>query len=245
VKKDNMRSLINFCCLSLIWVNGFSQRTIDVDKDPNANGGILQNVYTVGGKPFVTAKFSKVIEGTPFFNEQMMRGTIISSDEKEHKNLSVRLNLLESQVNYLGDKQIEMIATSIVKEVVLLDTIEKIDHHFIFAEFIDIYDKPEKDFYEVLETGMAGLYKQYKKKLLESKPYGSATIEQKIQTEIRYFILVNGQWIRVKKMKDLTTAFYKKNKEITKFITEKKISENSESNFEAVTAYYNSLFPVK
>jgi hypothetical protein len=80
---------------------------------------------------------------------------------------------------------------------------------------------------------------------LESKPYGSATIEQKIQTEMRYFILVNGQWIRIKKMKDLVTAFYKKNKEIAKFITERNISENSESNFESVTAYYNSLFPVK
>jgi hypothetical protein len=46
-------------------------------------------------------------------------------------------------------------------------------------------------------------------------------------------------------MKDLVTAFYKKNKEIAKFITERNISENSESNFESVTAYYNSLFPVK
>lgn len=240
-----MRSLRVFCCLSLLWVNGLSQRTIDVDKDPNANGGILQNVYAVGGKPFVTAKFSKVIEGSPFFNEQMMRGSIILSEGKEYKNLSVRLNLLELQVNYLGDKQVEMITTSPVKEVVLLDTVQRIDHRFIFSEFIEIYDKPDKDFYELLETGKAELYKQHKKKLLENKPYGSATIEQTIQTEIRYYILVNGQWIRIKKMKDLVTAFYKKNKEIGKFITEKKISENSESNFEAVTAYYNSLFPVK
>ncbi len=240
-----MRGLFIFCCLSLSWVNGFSQRTIDVDKDPNVSGGILQNVHAVGGKPFVTAKFSKVIEGSPFFNEQVMRGTIISSEGKEYKDLSVRLNLLESQVNYLGDKQIEMLATSPVKEVVLTDTVQKIDHRFIFSESIDVPDKPEKDFYELLETGKAELYKQHKKRLLENKPYGSATIEQTIQTEIRYFILVNGQWIRVKKMKDLTTAFYKKQKEIAKFITEKKISENSESNFEAVTAYYNSLFPVK
>ena len=138
-----------------------------------------------------------------------------------------------------------MLFRSPVKEVVLSDTVQKIDHRFIFSEFVEIPDKPERDFYELLETGKAGLYKQYKKKLLESKPYGSATIEQKIQTDIRYFILVNGQWIRIKKMKDLTTAFYKKNKEIAKFITERKISEKSESNFEAVTAYYNSLFTGK
>jgi len=237
-----MRSLLFFCCFSLLWINSLSQRTIDVDKDPNANGGILQSAFTVGGKPFVVAKFSKLIEGSPFFNEQMMRSTIILNEGKEHKDYWVRLNLLESQVNYLGDKQIEMIATSPVKEVILLDTIQKIDHRFIFSEFIELFDKPEKDFYELLETGKAGLYKQYKKKLLESKPYGSATIEQKIQTEIRYFVLVNGQWIRIKKMKDLTTAFYKKNKEITKFIKDNKISADNEATFESVTTYYNSLF---
>jgi hypothetical protein len=240
-----MRSLFIFCCLFLIWINSFSQRTIDVDKDPNGNGGILQNAYAVGGKPFVTAKFSKVIEGSPLFNEQMMYGKIISSEGKEYKDLPVRLNLLESQVNFIGNKQVEMIATSAVREVVLSDTVQKIDHRFIFSEYIDIPDKPEKGFYELLETGKAELYKQHKKKLWESKPYGSATIEQKIQTEIRYFILVNGQWIRIKKVEDLTTAFYKKNKEITKFITEKKLSENSDSNFEAITAYYNSLFLVQ
>jgi hypothetical protein len=205
-----MRILLVFCCIALVWVSGLSQRTIDVDKDPNANGGILESVYAVGGKPFVTAKFSKVIEGSPFFDEQMMRGIIILSDGKEYKDHWIRLNLLESHVNYLGDKQVEMTATSPIKEVVLSDTIQKINHRFIFSEFINMPEKPEKDFYELLATGKTELYKQYKKKLLESKPYGSATTEQKIQTQIRYFILMNGQWIRIKKLKDLTAAFYRK-----------------------------------
>jgi hypothetical protein len=242
LKFYKMRWVLVFCCFSLFGINAFSQKTIDVDKDPNANGGILQNVYAVGGKPFVTAKFSKLIEGSPFFDEQMMRGTIILSDGKEHKDHWVRLNLLESQVNYLGDKQIEMIATSPIKEVVLSDTIQKINHHFIFSEFINLPEKPEKDFYELLETGKTELYKQYKKKLLESRPYGSSTTEQKIQTEIRYFLLLNGQWIRIKKLKDLTAAFYRKKNEIANFITEKNISGDSESNFQTVTTYYNSLF---
>jgi len=237
-----MKCFIICCFFFFICLNAISQRTIDIDKDPNVNGGILQNVFAVGGKPFVTAKFSKVVEGSPFFNEQMMHGTIILNEGKEYKNLLIRLNLLESQVNYIGDKQIEMIATTPIKEVVLRDSIQKIDHRFIFSDSIETPEKPEKGFYEILQAGKAELYKQYKKRLLESKPYGSATIEQTIQTELRYFVLVNGQWIRIKKLKDITDAFYKKKKEIEKFITDKKVSGDSETNLETITAYYNSLF---
>lgn len=237
-----MQRLLVYCCLSLIWFNVFSQRTIDVDKDPNVNGGILQNVFTMGGKPFVTAKFSKVVEGSPFFNEQLMPGIITLNEGKEYKDLSLRLNLLESQVNYLGDKNIEMMATSAVKVVVLRDTIQKTDHRFVFSEYMDIYNKPEKGFYELLEPGKAELYKEHKKKLLESRPYGSATIEQTIKTEVRYYISLNGQWIKIKKLKELTDLFYRKKNEIQKFISDKKISGDDEASLKMVTAYYNSLF---
>ena len=237
-----MHRLVIYCFSSFVCFNAISQRTIDIDKDPNVNGGILQNVFAVGGKPFVTAKFSKVVEGSPFFTEQMMHGAIILSEGKEYKNLLLRLNLLESQVNYIGEKQVEMIASTPIQEVVLRDSIQKIDHRFIFSDSIETPDRPEKGFYEILQAGKAELYKQYKKRLLESKPYGSATTEQTIQTELRYFILVNGQWIRIKKMKDITDAFYKKKKEIEKFITDNKIAGGSEANLEAITAYYNSLF---
>src|SRR5580765_2639529 len=200
-----MSRLLICCCFSLICLNATSQKTVDVDKETNAGGGgVLKYMYTVAGTPFLNTKFSKVVDGTPFFNEQMMRGAIILSEGKEYRNILVRLNLLESQVNYIDEKQIEMIATTPIREVVMWDTINNDHHRFVFSESIETTDKPEKEFYELIQVGKAELYKQYKKNLLESKPYGSATIEQSIKTELRYFVLISGKWVRIKKIKELS-----------------------------------------
>jgi len=235
------RLLIICSCFSLTCLIANSQTTVDVDKEGGARGAVFKYVYTVAGTPFVTAKFAKVVEGSPFFNEQMMRGAIILSEGKEYRNILVRLNLLESQVNYIDEKQIEMIATTPISEVVLWDTINNDHHRFVFSNYIETTDKPDKDFYELLLTGKVELYKQHKKKILESKPYGSATVEQSIKTELRYFVLSSGKWIRIKKIKELTDLLVDKKNEIQKLIVDKNLTKDSEANFETIVAYYNTL----
>ncbi len=233
-----MKSLLIYVVLSTTWSSSFSQKTVDVDKEGDR---AVNYLYTVAGTPFINTKFARVVEGSPFFNEEMMTGAIILSKGKEYKNIRVRLNLLEAQVNYLDDKQNEMIASSPVKEVVLWDTILRKDHRFIFSDYIVSSQKLEKDFYELLQAGKAELYKQHKKTILESKPYGSATVEQTIKTDTHYYVLINGQWRKVKKLKDISTVFPDKKDEVVKFISDKKLSGDSQANFEAVVYYYNSL----
>lgn len=233
-----MQRLLTYYCFSLLCFTAASQKTIDVDKNPDR---ALDYLYTVGGTPFIMAKFARVVEGSPFFNEQMMRGALILPEGKEYKNILIRLNLLESQVNYLNEKKVELIASIPIREVVLQDTILNHDHRFVFSDYIKTTDKPEKDFYELLQTGKAELYKQHKKRILENKPYGSATIEQTIQTNFRYYLLLNGQWIKLNKLRDLPNAFPGKRVEVSKFISDKKLSGDTGENFEAVVIYYNSI----
>jgi hypothetical protein len=236
-----MLRLFTCCCFSSICLIATSQTTVDVDKERGVGGGVLKYVNSVGGTPFLTAKFSKLVEGSPFFNEQMMHGAIILSGGKEYRNILVRLNLLESQVYYIDEKQIEMIASTPISEVVLWDTINNDHHRFVFSDYIETTDKAEKGFYELLQAGKAELYKQHKKKMLESKPYGSATVEQSIKTELRYFVLISGKWVRIKKIKELTDLLTDKKNEIQKFVEDKKLTKDNEANFEAIVAYYNTL----
>jgi len=235
-----MKRLLIYCCFWFSYFNAASQKTVNVDNVPSITGGAINYMYSGAGTPFVNGKFARIVEGTPFFNEQMMRAVILI-EGKEYKNIMVRLNLLESQVNYLDDKQNEMIATTPIKEVVILDSIHNKDHRFVFSEYIEATEKPEKDFYELLETGKAGLYKQYKKRILESKPYGSATTEQSIKTDIRFYLLLNKQWTRLKKLKELPDFFPGKRNEIQKFINDKKLTADNEASYEAVISYYNTL----
>ena len=236
-----MQRLFIYCCLCFLYFNAASQKTVNVDEMPSITGGAINYMYAVAGTPFVNTKFTRIIEGTPFFKEQMMKGAVILSDGKEYKNIMVRLNLLESQLNYLDDKQNEMIATTPVKEVVIWDTINNKDHRFIFSNYIEATEKPEKDFYELLQSGKAELYKQYKKRVLESKPYGSATTEQSIKTDIKFYLLLQGNWTQVKKMKDLPDLLLGKRSEIQKFINEKNLTTGNEASYEEVISYYNTL----
>ena len=237
-----MKRLLICFCLTSIADSSFSQQTVNVDKDANNGNRAVDLFYTVAGSPFVKAKFARLVDGTPFFKEEMMRGAIILSEGKEYKNLMVRLNLLDVQVNYLDEKQIELVATSPIKEVVLWDTMNNKDYRFVNSEYISSTIKPEKGFYELLQAGKAELYKQYKKKMTENRPYGSATIEQSISTYLSHFILLDGQWTKVKKLKDLPEMLADKKKEVSQFISDKKISGDSEENYISVVAYYNSLF---
>lgn len=233
--------MLIYCCICFLYLNAVSQKTVNVDNLPSITGSAINYMYTVAGTPFVNAKFARIIEGTPFFNDQMMKGAVILSEGKEYKNIMVRLNLLESQVNYLDEKHTEMIATTPIKEVIIWDTINTKDHRFIFSDYIEATEKPEKDFYELVQSGKAELYKQYKKRILESKPYGSATTEQSIRTEIKYYLLLEGKWTHLKKIKELPDLFPGKRSEIQKFINEKKLTADNHANFEAVVAYYNTL----
>ena len=217
-----------------------TQTTVDVNNEPPGSAGI-KYLYSVAGTPFMNTKFAKVVEGSPFFNDQMMRGAIILSQGKEYKNILVRLNLLDLQVNYMGEKQVEMVASTPISEVVLWDTVNNYHHRFIFSDYIQTTDKPEEDFYELLQSGKVQLYKQHKKRMMETRPYGSATYEQSIKTDIRYYGLVGGKWVKIRKVKELTDQLSDKKNEIQKFVNEKKLTKDNQENFEAIVAYYNTL----
>jgi hypothetical protein len=222
----------------LITAAVYPQQTLDVNRE----GGAANLLYTVSGQPFMKARFAKVIEGSAFFNEQFMQGAIILSEGREYKYKLVRLNILDKEINYIDNRGDELVATTPIREVILWDTISKTDHRFVVSEYIEADKKPEKDFYELLQSGAAELYKQYKKTLVETQVYGNATWEQKIFTDTRYYLLHQKQWRRIKKLNDLPEFFADKKKELQQFITTKNLSGDSEENFTAVVKYYNSLF---
>lgn len=235
-----MRSFLTYCLLTTICSHAIGQRVIDVNKE-DIKSGALSYLVAPGGTPFVNAKFAKLVSGSPFFKEEMMRGVLISTNGTEYRNIIIRLNLLESQVNFLNN-QVEMIVGTPLRELTIWDTINKKNHRFIFSEHIETTDKPEKDFYELLESGKAQLYKQYKKIMREDRPYNSATYEQTIQTNIRYFVLIGGQWKKVTKIKDLSTVLSDKKNEVQQYISTNQLSGDSQEDFRTVIAYYNSLF---
>jgi len=92
---------------SLIMSAVMSQRVIDVDK---FDGSALNFFRTVGGEPVMNTKFVRLVEGTPYFNENWLKGNVVI-EESEYRNLLLRVNILETALEFRDTRGEAMVCT--------------------------------------------------------------------------------------------------------------------------------------
>jgi hypothetical protein len=232
--------LLAIGCLAALYSP--AQRVIDVEKN-DVSGTSNTFFMVVGGQPFVNAKFAKLVEGTPYFSEEWMRGNIIMEGGKQYINVELKLDLLDHELHYKDANGNEMIANSIPQKIVMFDTVAQRIYNFAYYTSLPPSDADkQKGWYLLLgEGGNAAIYKQIIKTMNESKPYGSATVEQSIKTSTRYFVLYKGVLSQVKKIKDIPDILTDKKKELLQFLSTHKLSEKNDSDFEELLQYYSSL----
>ena len=221
-----------------------AQRVIDVNKN-DVNVTTSNFFMVVGGQPFVLAKFAKLVDGSPYFTDQWLRGNVVMNGGKEYWGLLLKLDLLDNELHYQDKQGVEMIATSEIQKVVLFDTTIQEVFTFINSAFISVPNSNLlKGWYQLLSEGnKASVFKYYTKKMLETQPYNSATIEQSIVTSPKYFVLYNSGFVTVKKTRDLADIFSDKKKEILQYIGKNNLSANDDGSFISIINYYNSLKP--
>jgi hypothetical protein len=227
------------CLLSLISIISFSQRTVDVDKQ-DGKAVNSSNFFVVNGEPFVNVKFTRLVEGSPYFKDDWMKG-VATADSFRTFSGTLKLDLLDNQIHFLDKNGNEMVTNTRLQKLVLIDTNTRSTFTFIHSSGMNAPDA-KTGWYQVLgEAPAATLYKKELKILQEMKPYNSATVEQYIRTSNHYFILAAGKFTGVKKIKDLADIFPDKKTEISKYISENKLNGKSDNDFINVMAYYKSL----
>ena len=217
---------------------GSAQNTIDITKQ-NVDAAYYFNV--INGTPVVSTKFAKVVEGTPYFKNDWAKGVVILTGGKQYPNMFLKLNILDNQVHYQDEKGKEMVATAPIKKVILTDPDKSEMDTFINSRYIVGLNSPIDRWYQLLAEGKASVLKLINKQMTENKPYGSATIEQKIYSSPQYFILYNNELIKAKKIKELAEIFPEKRKELLKYISDNHLSGKSDNDFIIAVNYYNSL----
>lgn len=231
-----MRSLI-LTTLSCITISTFAQKTVDVSK---GSFNPATDFYVVGGTPFVNTKFVSLVEGTPYFKEDWMKGSVVDKSGYMYKNLTLKLDLYDNELHYQDKEGTEMIATTPLKEVFLYDNNNKA-YHFVASDLISS-EPMKRGYYLYLDSGSVRLYKRFHKELTETKPYGSATVEQRVITVGEYFIIRNNEVLQVKKMKDIPDLLSDKKTMLEEFLKNKDSKNASmDDRMTAVVNYYNSL----
>ncbi len=216
-----------------------AQRVVDLSKPENINI-IRQNFYIVGNEPFSNLQYVKVIEGTPFYSDNWMKGTVYFDDGTGYTGLYLKIDMLKGDIHFRAEDDKAMIIQAKLKEVVLTDTVTGNSHHFVnsaFWENNDIYN----GWYQLIVKGNASLYKLNRKIMRENKLYGSSTTEQQIETKPQYLLVYKQAAFPVKKWKEIPEILQDKKIEIADFIKRRDMEGKTDADYVNVVEYYNGL----
>jgi len=227
------------CLLHLIGLLSFSQRTIDVDKQDGKTVN-SNNFFIVNGEPFVNVKFTRLVDGSPYFKDEWMKG-VASADSFMTYSGILKLDLLDNQIHFLDKNGNEMVTNTRLKKLVLIDTITKKSFTFSHSSAINSTDIKAGWYQLIAEAPSATLYKQEMKILQEIKPYNSATYEQSIRTSNNYFLFTGEKFSYIKKIRDLPDLLQDKKAELAKYISDNKLNGKTDNDYVNVIAYYKSL----
>ena len=233
-----MKKLI-FCILFSAALNLAAQKVIDVSKE-SSKDLVLQSFYIVGGEPFSNLQYARIIEGSPFYNDNWMKGTVYFEDGTGYTGLYLKLDMLKGNVHYMGADEAEFVVDEKLKKVVLTDTVTSKNYEFIHSDYWD-NKEINKGWYQLILDGNASLYRLDRKIVRENKRYGSSTTEQQIETKPQYAIWYKQAIVPVKKWKDLPGIFSDRKKEIADYIRQQGLDGKSEADYINVVDYYNGL----
>jgi hypothetical protein len=134
-----------------------------------------------------------------------------------------------------------MVTSAVVNELYLMGPVEAGSYSLISSNVFSPGATSKTSWFLVLEKGAATLLKEVSKKIKEIKPYGSATTEQRIETQYKYYILSNNNLVQTKKLRLLTETLPERRKELEQFISHNHLQEKNEQHWISVINYYNEL----
>lgn len=215
------------------------QKVANVDKDDVSP--VSGPFFVLGGEPFSMVKYVKVVDGTPYFRDEWMPGVIVMPGGTRYDSLQLKLDLLANEIHYLDPKGQDLIASNPVRELWLHETSGGEIFHFVHSSFFKTGPGLESGWYQQLATGTLGLLKQSIKQITETRPYSSATMEQRISSRPRYLLLKDNNVITLKSISEFPALFPGNKAALEQYISSQKLKGKSDKDYISLVNYYNSL----
>jgi hypothetical protein len=236
-----MRPILILIAIVLSGALARAQQVVDLNKTDYKLTGEGMAVTSVNGLIYSPVKFVKVTAGTPFFKEQWMKGTLVAEGGQAYKNLELRLNVMDNEVNYKDAKGQEMITSSPIKYVILTDSSIGEKYEFALGDQMKNADKSlARTWFQVLVNGKVSLCMEIHKKIHESIAYGTATTEQDIVTVNYYYLQMNNNFARFR-WEDWQDPFKDKKDQLAQFIKTNHLKGKTAEDYTKLVEYYNTL----
>ena len=236
-----MNSYQRFCMLLIISLPAIT----------SAQKNKTSQLYTPGNQTFVLSmngqamlvnKYANLVSGSPYLNDSWQDGKLMIDNNHSYVPLTFKLNLLENSLHFRDSAGHEMVTNNKVKDLVIPNA-NYGDYHFTQVDAIpDQHNAGSNVWVQVLVSGKVSLYKYIRKQLVETRPYGASTVEQRINDQEFFYVDNAGNLTRIKKTKDIPEALTEKKIELEQYINNSKLPEKNPASFQQVVEYYNQLF---
>lgn len=236
-----MKIYIWFLCLLLTGSFCQAQKFVDVSSVDSPLGQGLY--YTINGEPFISARFSKVTEGSPYINTEFIPGILVLSGGRQYQDVPMKINILEGTLLYLNEQKEELESTVPIRKVIIPDTKTGEPRIFLHSDFT--CSRPQKTWYELLDSGKAVLLKFDKRIMKENKPYGSATTEQIIHSRIEYLLIYNYECFSFRNRKELEQILKQSAPEFNIAVAKNNSKEKGDEPVSALIRAFNDFHKTK
>jgi|GEM_PF-6491051 len=191
----------------------------------------------INGTPF-SERNTADLGGSPFFNDQFLKGSIKMEDNSVYKDLYLRYDQEADQLVYRKEvASASMLPSGRVTQF----SIELPGGEAKFRSITD--DKGDAGFYQILQEGKTSLLKKTKKRIVENVEYNSTSRSKSMKTEVDYFLqTADKKLIPIKKdKKSFTKVLADKQNEVATYIEQNKLNLKSDNDMSKLISYYNTL----
>ncbi len=220
-------------------------------------GGLffLQKISFCQANPFMNdgngrplyMRTSYVAEGSPYLSEEYRLADITALSGKVYRNVNVRINFVDSQLEYIDNEGKELSAALPLQKIHfhIFSMEGKTIPNFTLQSVNESINAPGSRIFQLLDSGKCSLLKEIKITYKDQKKYGEATITRifkKSESYVAFFPGKDQQLIKFDRNKTgVSSLFGDKQAKVSAFIDERKLSCKSDEDLIAVFNYYNSL----
>lgn len=185
----------------------------------------------VGGTPMTGQAYMNV-KGSPYLYEDWEKGDVTLASGRKFESIDLMYDLIANQVIFKDSDGESKLFSQPIKTFNIVKS----------SEIHSFERGMDGAFYEKLVTGNTTLWKRIAKSIIDEKPYGSATLQRNILTNIYYYTGEIAQPVKFKTdKKSVLALLINKNNELEEFIKNDKINTRNEVDLIRLFQYYNSL----
>lgn len=224
MEKTPFKFICLFCCCLLSF---------------SLNAQVLEDA---NGRPMLARSYTDV-QGSPYFTDSWMKGSVRMEGGKTYAGVELKYDMVADELLFKNAKGEMLGFVDPVQEFRLVTADHPEAAVLLFRNgYKPTADVSAKGFYQVLSDGQTPFARRLSKKVLENKPYGSATTTRTFEEVTSYYVIKSGLPVKVRKdRKALLVALGDYSDELDEFIRINKLNLKSDADFILLMNYYNSL----